>query len=259
MSGHSKWDTIKHKKAINDAKKGKSFSKVSALISHAAKQGGGDPEMNPTLRLHIAKAKELGFPTDKIEKAIQKGTGEGEEKVIYEEATYEGFGPFGIQIVVDTLTDNKNRTVADLRKIFEEIGGNMAENGAVSWNFETKGYIQIYSGHMEKSPKYGEPDIYVEEDPESVMLSLMDLDGVLDIEDIEEDGKKGFIVYTKYENFGAVRDKIIELGLVLKDAELVKEARVTKKLTEEQLNKVNEALSRIEEHDDVQNVWSDIE
>jgi len=259
MSGHSKWDTIKHKKAINDAKKGKSFSKVSALISHAAKQGGGDPEMNPTLRLYITKAKELGFPTDKIEKAIQKGTGEGDEKVIYEEATYEGFGPFGIQVVVDTLTDNKNRTVADLRKLFEEIGGNMAESGAVSWNFETKGYIEVYSGHMEKSPKYGDPDVYVEEDPEAVMLSLMDLDGVLDIEEIEEDGKKGFVVYTKYENFGAVRDKITELGLVIKDAELIKEAKVTKELNEEQLSRANEALSRIEELDDVQNVWSDIE
>ena len=143
MSGHSKWSTIKHKKAANDAKKGKVFSKLSTQITHAARQGGGDPEMNPNLRLYIDKAKSAGFPVDRIEKAISKGTGEGSDGVTFEEATYEGFGPGGIQILVDTLTDNKNRTVSDLRKLFEEIGGNLGEGGSVSWNFEPKGLIVI--------------------------------------------------------------------------------------------------------------------
>lgn len=259
MSGHSKWDTIKHKKAINDAKKGKSFSKISALISHAAKQGGGDPNMNPTLRLYISKAKELGFATDKIEKAIQKGTGESGDGVIFEEVTYEGFGPFGIQIIVDTLTDNKNRTVADLRQLFDSIGGNMGDTGSVSWNFETKGYIEVFSGHMEESPKFGEADIYVEDNPEEVMLSLMDIEGVLDIEEIEEEGKKGFVVYTKYDSFGFVRDEIGKLGYLMKDAELIKEANILKELSPEEYEKAQEAISKLEEHDDVQNVWSDIE
>ena len=259
MSGHSKWDTIKHKKAINDAKKGKSFSKISALISHAAKQGGGDPNMNPNLRLYIGKAKELGFPTDKIEKAIQKDSGEGGNGVSFEEISYEGFGPYGIQIIVDTLTDNKNRTVADIRQLFEEIGGSMGDSGSVSWNFETKGYIEIFSGHMEKSSKFGDPDIFVAEDPDEVMLAIMDLEGVLDIEETEVDGKHAFGVYTKYENLGSVRSKLEELGYVVKEAELIKEANLLKSLSGVELEKATSALEKLEENDDVQNVWSDLE
>lgn len=259
MSGHSKWDTIKHKKAINDAKKGKSFSKVSALISHAAKQGGGDPNMNPNLRLYIDKAKELGFPTDKIEKAILKGTGEGGEGVIFEEASYEGFGPFGIQIIVDTLTDNKNRTVADLRQLFDGIGGNMGDVGSVSWNFETKGYIVIKSGHMQKSEKYGGEDTFVEDDSEEVMMMLMDITGILDIQEIEIENVKGFEIYTEYNQLAQVRDSISKLGFVLREAEIIKEPNIYKNLEGEELQKAQEAIERIEENDDVQNVWTDLD
>lgn len=259
MSGHSKWDTIKHKKAINDAKKGKSFSKISALISHAAKQGGGDPNMNPNLRLYIGKAKELGFPTDKIEKAINKGTGEGGDGISFEEISYEGFGPHGIQIIVDTLTDNKNRTISDLRQLFEEIGGNIGDSGSVSWNFETKGYIEILSGHMEKSPKFGEPDIFVAEDQEEVMLAIMDLEGVLDIEETDVDGKKGFAIYTKYDSLGDIRDRLEKMNLVIKEAELIKEANIKKSLSNTELERATSALEKLEENDDVQNVWSDLE
>ncbi len=259
MSGHSKWDTIKHKKALNDAKKGKSFSKVSAQITHAAKQGGGDPNMNPTLRLYIDKAKAVGFSNDSIDKAIKKGTGEGGEGVIIEEISYEGFGPHDIQLIVDVLTDNKNRTVADLRQLFEQIGGKMGDVGSVSWNFETKGYVEILCGHMEKSPKYGEADKYVEDNPEEVMLNIMDLDGVVDIHNFEEDGRNGLGIYTEYDSFGAVRDAINELGYVLQEAELIKEAKMFKKLEGSELEKANEAIERLEDNDDVQNVWSDLE
>ena len=259
MSGHSKWDTIKHKKAINDAKKGKSFSKVSAQITHAAKQGGGDPNMNPTLRLYIDKAKSVGFSSDNIDKAIRKGTGEGGDGVIIEEISYEGFGPHDIQLIVDVLTDNKNRTVADLRQLFDQIGGKMGDSGSVSWNFDTKGYLEILCGHMEKSPKYGESDIYVEDNPEEVELAVMDLHGVLDIHDFQEDGKNGLAIYTEYDSFGAVRDAINDLGYVLQEAELIKEAKMLKKLNGTELEKANEAIERLEENDDVQNVWSDLE
>jgi len=256
MSGHSKWSTIKHKKALNDAKKGKVFSKVSVQITHAARQGGGDPDMNPNLRLYIDKAKEVGFPLDKIEKAIQKGTGEGSDGVIFEEISYEGFGPFGAQIIVDTLTDNKNRTVSDIRKIFEEIGGNMGDTGSVSWNFETKGYLALLPGHMAKSEKYGEEDKYVEEDRESVLLHLMELDGVLDI----QDGEEGLIeIYTEYSKLASVRDAIQLLGYVLKEVELIKEPKLYKELNPENLDRVREALERFEDNDDVQNVWSDVQ
>ena len=259
MAGHSKWATIKHKKAINDAKKGKSFSKVSAQITHAAKQGGGDPTMNPTLRLYIDKAKAVGFSNDNIDKAIKKGTGESGEGVVFEEITYEGFGPHGVQLVVDVLTDNKNRTVAEIRQIFDEVGGTMGDTGSVSWNFDTKGYFEILCGHMEETEKYGEPDIFVEDDPEEVQLNIMDLPGVLDIHEYEEDGKKGLAIYTEYDSFGSVRDGINKLGYVLNEAELIKEANVLKDVTKEEREKIEGAIERFEDSDDVQNVWSDLE
>jgi len=259
MAGHSKWATIKHKKAINDAKKGKSFSKVSAQITHAAKQGGGDPTMNPTLRLYIDKAKAVGFSNDNIEKAIKKGTGESGEGVVFEEITYEGFGPHGVQLVVDVLTDNKNRTVAEIRQIFDEVGGTMGDTGSVSWNFDTKGYFEILCGHMEETEKYGEPDIFVEDNPEEVELNIMDLPGVLDIHEYEEDGKKGLAIYTEYDSFGSVRDGINKLGYVLNEAELIKEANVLKDVTKEEREKIEGAIERFEDSDDVQNVWSDLE
>jgi len=259
MSGHSKWDTIKHKKALNDAKKGKSFSKVSVQITHAARQGGGDPSMNPTLRLYIDKAKAVGFSNENVEKAIKKGTGEGSEGVIFEEITYEGFGPHDVQLIVDVLTDNKNRTVAEIRQLFDEIGGKMGDSGSVSWNFETKGYVEILCGHMEKSSKYGEPDKYVEDNQEEVELAVMDLPGVLDIHEFEDEGKKGLAIYTKYDSFGAVRDGVGKLGYVITEAELIKEANVLKSLKESEVEKVDSAIEKIEENDDVQNVWSNVE
>ncbi|NLD25489.1 YebC/PmpR family DNA-binding transcriptional regulator [Candidatus Dojkabacteria bacterium] len=259
MSGHSKWDTIKHKKALNDAKKGKSFSKVSVQITHAARQGGGDPNMNPTLRLYIDKAKAVGFSNENVEKAIKKGTGEGSEGIIIDEITYEGFGPHDVQLIVDVLTDNKNRTVAEIRQLFDGIGGKMGDAGSVSWNFETKGYIEILCGHMEKSPKYGEPDLFVAENPEEVELAVMDLPGILDIHEFEDNGKKGLALYSKFESFGAVRDGVSKLGYVITEAELIKEAKVLKSLKDDELEKVNLAIEKIEENDDVQNVWSNIE
>ena len=258
MSGHSKWSTIKHKKALNDAKKGKVFSKVSVQITHAARQGGGDPDMNPNLRLYIDKAKEVGFPLDKIEKAIQKGTGEGSDGVVFEEIAYEGFGPFGIQIIVDTLTDNKNRTVSDIRKFFEDIGGNMGDTGSVSWNFETKGYIVLMPGHMVKSEKYGEADRYVEEDHESVLLHLMEIDGVLDIQESDGETENVVEVYTEYSKLASVREAVQLLGYVLKEVELIREPKLYKEISEENLERVRESLERFEDNDDVQNVWSDV-
>lgn len=259
MSGHSKWSTIKHKKAANDAKKGKIFSKLSTQITHAARQGGGDPEMNPNLRLYIDKAKSAGFPVDRIEKAISKGTGEGSDGVTFEEATYEGFGPGGIQILVETLTDNKNRTVSDLRKLFEEVGGRMGDSGSVSWNFDTKGLIVIKSGHMKEAQKYGQESEYVALDREEVMMSLMEVDGILDISEVDIDGVEGLEIYTQYNDLARVRDEISKLGYVVVEAEIIKEAKMYKKLEGSELEKAKDALERLEDNDDVQNVWSDLE
>ena len=258
MSGHSKWSTIKHKKAILDAKKGKVFSKVSTQITHSAREGGGDPDMNPSLRMYIDKAKEVSFPQDKIEKAIQKGTGEGSEGVSFDSSTYEGFGPFGIQIMVDTLTDNKNRTISDIRKLFEDIGGNMGTEGSVSWNFDIKGLIVIKCGHMEKAKKYGDDDKFVEDDVEEVMLNIMEIDGVLDIDEVDLNSTKGLEIYTEYRDWGKVRDEVSKLGYVLREAGIVKEAKTLKELKGEDLEKAKEVLERLEGHDDVQEVWSNL-
>lgn len=258
MSGHSKWSTIKHKKALLDAKKGKIFSKLSTQITHAAREGGGDPDMNPSLRMYIDKAKEASFPQDKIEKAIQKGTGEGSEGVVFDNSTYEGFGPSGIQILVDTLTDNKNRTIAELRRLFEDIGGNMGTEGSVGWNFDVKGLIVIKAGHMEKADKFGEDDKFVEDDVEEVMLNIMEIDGILDIQEIDLDGSKGLEIYTEYGVWGRVRDEVAKLSYVLKDAGIIKEAKTIKNLEGEDLEKAKKALETLEEHDDVQEVWSNL-
>lgn len=259
MSGHSKWSTIRHKKAINDAKKGKIFSKLSTQITHAARQGGGDIAMNPTLRMYIEKAKSAGFPIDRIEKAIVKGTGEGSDGVTFEEVTYEGFGPNGVQLIVDTLTDNKNRTVADLRKIFESFGGALATDGSVSWNFDTKGLIIVKSGVMQKAQKYGQEDVFVPMDREEIMMNIMDIDGVIDIQEIDlNDGVQGLEVYTKYNDLAKVRDSIVDLGYVLEDAIIIKEPKITKTLSGNDLEKVNDAIETLEDNDDVQDVWSDL-
>lgn len=258
MSGHSKWSTIKHKKEANDAKKGKIFSKVSTLITHAAKQGGGDPEMNPTLRMHIDKAKSVGFPIDKIERAIAKGTGEGGEGITFSEVSYEGYGPSNIAIIVDCLTDNTNRTISEIRKLFEEIGGSIGESGSVSWNFDTKGSIVVKCGHMEKSEKYGEDDKYVEDDCDTVMMELMDIDGVVDIVETDVDGIKALEILTEFHDMGKVRDSVHKLPYVIDDASIIKVAKMSKELSGDDLEKAQSALDRLEEHDDVQEVWSDL-
>ena len=259
MSGHSKWDTIKHKKAINDAKKGKEFSKLSTQITHAARQGGGNPDMNPNLRLYIDKARDASFPMDRIEKAIETGVGGGDSGVVFEEASYEGFGPHGIQLIVDTLSDNKNRTVSELRQIFDEIGGTMGAEGSVAWNFDTKGYIVVKSGHMQKAEKFGGEDIFVEDNSEEVMMMLMDIPGILDINEIDMDGVRGFEVYTEYNQLAQVRDAISKLGFVLKEADIIKEPKIYKQLQGEELEKAREGIEKLEDYEDVQNVWTDLE
>ena len=258
MSGHSKWSTIRHKKAINDAKKGKIFSKLSTQITHAARQGGADPQMNPSLRLYVDKAKSVGFPVDSIERAIAKGVGEG-GGLSFEEVVYEGFGPHGVQLLIDTLTDNKNRTVSDLRKLLEEVGGTLSAEGSVSWNFDTKGLVILKAGRMQEAEKYGQEDTYIAEDREKVMLDVMDIEGVEDIKEIDIDGVEGLEVYTSYNALAKVRDTISDLGYVVEEAEIVKESKTKKKLEGKELEDVKSALERIEDSDDVQSVWSDLE
>lgn len=255
MAGHNKWSKIKRQKAINDAKKGKIFSKLSQLITHAARNGGGDVNMNPTLRLYVQQAKEEGFPVDSVQKAIDKGVGvDGSNQLV--EATYEGFGPSGIAFLVDVLTDNTNRTVAQLRTLFEDIGGNLGEAGSVSWNFDVKGYINVKAGKMVKAEKFGAEDLFSQESIEDVMMILMDIDGV---DDIEAEYDSTISIYCDFKNLTKVRDAIIALGYVVTKSQLVRLPKMYKKVTEEETEKVLNAIETLEENDDVQDVWTDLE
>lgn len=183
MSGHSKWATIKHKKAKEDSKRGKVFTKLIREITVAAREGGGDVNGNARLRLIIEKAKAVNMPQDNIVRAIKKGSGELDGGAHYEASTYEGYGPYGVAVMVETLSDNKNRTVSDLRHLFTKVGGNLAENGAVSWMFERKGVIRA-TGPLtedqliEKMLDYNIDDIRCDENVFSITCLPQELDAV---------------------------------------------------------------------------------
>ncbi len=183
MSGHSKWSTIKHKKAKEDAKRGKVFTKLIREITVAAKESGGDPVGNAKLRLVLEKAKAANMPQDNITRAIKKGTGEL-DGVSYEPAIYEGYGPHGVAVIVETLSDNKKRTVSDLRHVFSRLGGTLAESGAVAWMFEHKGVVRVLADELseddliEKMLDYDIEDVTIGDNVASISCDMHDLDKV---------------------------------------------------------------------------------
>ena len=199
MSGHSKWSTIKHKKAAQDAKRGKVFTRLAREITVAAREGGGNPEVNFSLRLVIDKAKAANMPKDNIERAIKRGTGElkGEDLA---EVLYEGYAPHGVALLVKVLTDNKNRTVADVRRVITRQGGSMADAGAVAWQFERKGYIAV-------APDGADEDTVFEVSVEAGADDIVFGDDLIEI-------------YVEVENFEAVRQALEEAGIKVETAEL---------------------------------------
>lgn len=235
MSGHSKWATTKRKKAVIDAKRGKIFTKLIKEITIAAKSGGGDVAGNPRLRLAIDNAKAANMPQDNIERAIKKATGEL-EGVTYKEFMYEGYAPGGIAILIEVATDNKNRTVAEVRHIFSKAGGSMGETGSVAWMFEHKGVITM--------PVQGKTE-------EEILELVMD-DGAEDLEIDEE-----FIeVVTPLEAFENVRKKLVDSGLEVENASLQWIAKNSVKVEGESSEKVVNLIEDLEDNDDVQNVYS---
>ncbi len=235
MSGHSKWHNIQARKSSQDAKRGKLFTKLTKEIIIAAKQGGGNPETNSRLRHAIEKAKKLGMPSDNIKKAIMRGTGEL-PGVSYEEVTYEAYGPAGVAFILKISTDNKNRTVAELRRLLSNHGGSLAESGSVSWNFETKGEIELEPTDMSF---------------DDLFLVVADAGG----EDLkEEDGN--FTVFTEPKSLEDVRKKLEEAGLSIKSAEVVLEPKTTVKVTGDDAVKVLKLCDALEDHDDVQDYYT---
>lgn len=238
MAGHSKWANIKHKKAKEDAKKGQVFTKISKEITVAAKQSG-DPAMNPRLRLLIEKANAANMPKENVMRAIKKGTGEL-PGVNYEPMTYEGYGPGGIAVMVETLTDNKNRTVAEMRTLFSRNGGNLGEAGAVNWMFEKQGVIRA-----KNTPNKSEDDL---------LEALLDFS----IEDVKiEDGIATII--TSFDALGQVRDTVTQLGLTIEDAELEWLPKNTMSISQEDQEKAITFLETLDDHDDVQHVFTNME
>ena len=238
MSGHSKWATIKHKKGKTDAARGKLFSKLSRAITVAAREGGPDPAMNMSLANAIEKAKGESMPKDNIERAIQRGAG-GAEGVTYESIVYEGYGPAGVAIIVEVLTDNKNRSAAEVRNIFSKHGGQLAQPGAVAWGFERRGSILV------DATKYEEDD---------VMAAAIDAGA----EDVVQDGEH-FQVLTEPSDFGAVRDAIAAAGIAIDNAELTMIPKNTVKLEENDARKTMKIMDALEDSDDVQEVYSNFD
>ena len=238
MSGHSKWATIKHKKGAADAKRGKLFAKLIRQLEIAARSGGGDLDANPTLRSMYQKARSASVPVDTIERAIKRGTGEL-DGVTYEEGTYEGYGPHGVAIFVDGSTDNRNRTGAEIRSIFSKAGGSLAEPGAVAWQFERKGWIQVSSD--------------IEED--DLMMTAIEA-GADDV--VAGDG--AWVVTTDPHELMAVRDALEEAGVTASSAELTMIPVNTVELgTVGEARGVLALIEALEDHDDVADTYANVD
>lgn len=235
MSGHSKWSTIKHKKGAADAKRGKLFTKIIREITMAAKAGGGNTDTNPSLRMVVLKAKAANMPSDNIEKAIKKGTGEL-EGVNYEEITYEGYGAQGTAVYVECLTDNKNRTAADIRSIFTKNNGTMAGQGSVAWMFEKKGLIQIPGAQME----------------EDKVMELALNAGAEDF--VSSEG--AYEVKTSPHDFEKVKEALVKAGLKPDSAEVTMIPKNTVEVDEAHAKSVLNLMEALEDNDDVQHAYA---
>jgi YebC/PmpR family DNA-binding regulatory protein len=237
MSGHSHWATIKHKKGAIDAKRGKLFSKLSRAIIIAARHGGGDPEMNLKLRYAIDKARAVSMPKDNIERAVKRGTGEV-EGLTFEEITYEGFGPGGVSLLVDVLTDNRNRTASEIRKIFERSGGKMASAGAVAHLFERKGYFSVDAGTTDEDTLMG-----------------IALDAGAD--DLKRSGST-FDITCDPAHFNQVQQALEKAGVKPTIAEISQMPKVQVDADAETAQKVLKLMEAMHDHDDVQEVYSNL-
>ncbi len=235
MSGHSKWSTIKHKKGAADAKRGKLFTKLIKEITVAARMGGGDIDANPRLRSAVLAAKSENMPKDNIERAIKKGTGEL-EGVNYEEATYEGYGPGGAAVFIESLSDNKNRAVAEIRHIFAKTGGNLGENGCVGYLFDKKGYIVISAENV---------------DEEALMNTSLEAGA----EDVREDGEN-FEVISAPQDFEAVKNAIEEADIKTIVAEITMLPQTTTALEGKEAEQMVRLMDMLEDCDDVQKVYT---
>ena len=236
MSGHSKWSTIKRKKGAADSKRSKMFSRIAKEITIAVKEGGNDPELNPRLRVAITNGKGINMPKENITRAINKAEKDDSSLV---ESTFEGYLPNGIAVFIECLSDNNNRTVSNIRSVFNKRGGNLGTNGSLSFIFERKGVIQVPKGKL---------------DPEEFQLEIIDA-GVEDFQ-VEDDM---FVITTAMEDFGAVQKRLDELGIIAENVELQRIPNDTKTLSVSESLKILKIIEEFEEDEDVQNVFHTLE
>ena len=238
MAGHSKWANIKHKKAAQDAKKGKVFTKIIKELTIVSRDGGSDPDSNPRLRQAVSLAKSANMPNDTIDRAIKKGAGEL-DGINYEEILYEGYGPGGIAIIMNALTDNRNRTVAEIRHLMNKYGGNLGEAGSVSWMFRHKGQIIIDATSINE-------DVFIE--------NVIDLE----IEDLQTQ-KLEFTILTKPSDLFQIVDQIEKKGYPIKSSTLEYIAKSYVKIEKSMVGKAITLMDCLDSHDDVQNIYSNLE
>jgi YebC/PmpR family DNA-binding regulatory protein len=240
LSGHSKWSSIKHKKGAADAKRGQLFSKLSKAIIVAAKNGGGDPANNLALQNAIEKAKSYSMPRDNIDRAIAKGSGADADADAFESITYEGYGPEGVAVIVEALTDNKNRTAADVRHLFSKHGGNLGTDGSVSWQFERRGVVVVPADGV---------------DEEELFMAAADAGA----DDIEQDGNV-FQITSAPEQFAAVRSAVEAAGFTVESSELMLVPKTTIAVDDEtKARQVMRLVDALEENDDVQDVYANFD
>ena len=250
MSGHSKWATTKHKKAAIDAKRSSLFSKLSRNITVAAKLGGDpNPDNNATLAAAVQRARMVSMPNAKIKAAIDKAFGSGADAAVYSEITYEGYGPAGVAVYVECLTDNKNRTAADVRSAFTHAGGNLGTSGSVAFQFERKGTIAVDKVIKSDDKKVADRDNATDED--EFMLAVAEAGG-----DDYEDAGDEWIVWTAYDNMQAVHKALEDQGIEVKGSELTRVPTTPTELGLADAKKVSRLVDRLEELEDVQNVYT---
>jgi len=240
MSGHNKWSTIKHKKGRADAKRGKLFTKLIREITVSAREGGGDIDGNPRLRAAVTTAKIANMPADNIKRAIQRGTGEI-PGVIYEEVQYEGYGPGGAAVLLQTLTDNRNRTTPEVRHIFAKSGGNLGENGCVSWLFTRRGLLLVARAD----------DL----DEDTLLEQALEAGA----EDLDTEDSEFFRIYTVPEELHVVKDSLEASGIAVESAEIDMEPSTTQKLEGKKAAQMIRLMEAFDDQDDVQNVWANFD
>jgi len=240
VSGHSKWSTIKHKKGAADAKRGKLFTKLSRAIMVAAKEGGSDPATNASLANAVEKARSYSMPKDNIDRAIAKGSGEGADGATFETVVYEGYGPEGVAVIVEALTDNRNRTAADVRHLFSKHGGNLGATGAVAWQFERRGVVLVAADGV---------------DEDELFLAVADAGA----DNVERDGSI-FQISSAPEHLSTVREAVEAAGFGIESAELSMVPKVTVEIGDESTAKrVVRLVEGLEENDDVQDVYANFD